>query len=197
MALALVGACSSSGSNETADTTVPTAPPETTTTAAGDPFAIPDVIDEAYVNRVLAALDQIDGDVLRSVVANGGINPEVPTMLRAIYNDPQYEEELDGLRRVLSRGLDNFKNPPGNRKSFVERLIEARRDCVFVEVKTDSSEVLKTVPPEPPNEVEIFTLRPTADGADPTGLNPTPWSVANAEIIDRGDVPPGRATCGP
>lgn len=191
------GACSPEGSGS-AGTTRPTKPAEpttTTTTQPSDPYAIPEVIDEAYVNRVLAALDQIDGDVLRRVVATGGIDAEVPKMLRAIYNEPQYEEELDAIRRVLTRGLDKFRNPPGNRRTIVARLIEVRADCVFFEGRTDSSAVLKEVDPEPANEVEIFTLRPTEDGADPAGINPTPWSIANAEIIHRGDVPAGRATC--
>ena len=50
---ALTG-CGGDGSG-TADgptATVPTTPP--------DPYAVPAVIDEAYVNRVLAALDQVE-----------------------------------------------------------------------------------------------------------------------------------------
>lgn len=196
--LALAGGACSSGDSDSADPPLPTKPGVTTTTSApapADPYAIPKVIDEAYVNRVLAALDQIDGDVLRRVVAEQGIDGEVPKMLRAIYNGTQYEEELEGLRRVLSRGLSNFKNPPGNRMTVVTRLIEVRADCVFMEARTDSSEVLKVVTPEPPDEVELFTLRPRDEGADPGRINPTPWSIANAEIIDRGEVPAGRAKC--
>lgn len=192
------GACSSADDDGAGPTpaTQPAPPTTTTTTQPADPYAIPEVIDEAYVNRVLAALDKIDGDVLRRVVANEGIDAEVPKMLRAIYNDPQYDEELDGIRRVLSRGLEAFRRPPGNRRTIVARLVEARSDCVFFEARTDSSEVLKVVPPQPHDELELFTLRPTNEGADSSGINPTPWSVANAEVIDRGAVPPGRATCG-
>lgn len=192
------GACSSDDDGGGSTPATQPAPPTTTTTIIqpADPYAIPEVIDEAYVNRLLAALDQIDGDILRRVVASEGIDAEVPKMLRAIYNDPQYDEELEGIRRVLGRGLEAFRRPPGNRKTTVERLVEARSDCVFFEARTDSSEVLKVVAPEPQGELELLTLRPKQKGADPSGVNPTPWSVANAEVIERGAVAPGRATCG-
>ena len=63
--LVLLGACSGGNDDDAAASrTLPSAPPETpttTTSAPADPYAIPAVIDEAYVNRVLAALDQVHG----------------------------------------------------------------------------------------------------------------------------------------
>lgn len=56
LALALLGSCSSNKDDPSAGATLPsssTKPPTTTTTTAADPFAIPKVIDEAYVNKVL------------------------------------------------------------------------------------------------------------------------------------------------
>lgn len=196
-ALALSGGSCSSDKSNGDDPTLPTTrQPSTTTTATPeDPYAIPDVIDEAYVNRVLAALDQIDGDVLRRVVANGGIDGEVPKMLRVIYNDPQYEIELESLRSLLGRGLSNFKSPPGNRNTVVSRLVTARDDCIFLEADTDFSEVLRVEPPDVPGEVELFALRPTQAGADPSRRNPTPWSIGHAEVIEAGATPKQRATC--
>ncbi|MDP9404168.1 MAG: hypothetical protein M3P85_12775 [Actinomycetota bacterium] len=191
------GACSSSKGSDRADPVVPvpTAPAETTTTAAPDPFAIPEVIDEAYVNRVLAALDQVDGEALRRVVATEGIDADVLPMLRAIYNDPQFALELESLRSVLARGLDNFKTPPGNRKTTVARLISASPNCILLEAETEFSDVLRTETPDVPDEVELFTLRPTQQDANPSRVNPTPWSVGNAEVIKRGEMPKKRATC--
>ena len=57
--------------------TVPTVPP--------DPYAVPAVIDEAYVNRVLAALDQAVGDVVRMVIRTKVLSPEAIERLQAIY----------------------------------------------------------------------------------------------------------------
>src|SRR5205085_10070389 len=63
---------------------VPTAtvPVATTTT---NPYAVPEVIDEAYVNRVLAGLDAAVGDMLRLVVSARTIPPEALERLRALY----------------------------------------------------------------------------------------------------------------
>ena len=57
----LLTACSSGHRVPTAQ--VRPAPPTT-----ADPYAVPAVIDIAYVNRVLAALDQVDGDATREAV---------------------------------------------------------------------------------------------------------------------------------
>ncbi|HUR17431.1 MAG TPA: hypothetical protein VMZ51_00655 [Acidimicrobiales bacterium] len=195
--LLLAGGSCKSGKSGGPDPTVPTkpAPATTTTTVPADPYAIPNVIDEAYVNRVLAALDQIDGDVLRRVVATGGIDPEVLKMLRAIYNDPQYEIELQSLRDLLGRGFGNFKSPPGNRRTLVDRLVTAGQGCILIEAETEFSQVLKNEPPDLPEEIELFTLRSIQQGAKERGLNPTPWSIVNAEVIKRGATPKQRATC--
>ncbi len=195
MALALVGACSSSGSNETADTTVPTAPPETTTTAAGDPFAIPDVIDEAYVNRVLAALDQIDGDAVRDVVARGTITFESNARVRAIYNDPEYGQQAEGLRDLLAGDSARFKAPPGNRKTTVLRLMHANAECIFAAVKVDFSQVVVSPPSTAPDEFQALVLERTQLAADPEGLNPTGWSIRHDEVL-RGGQEPKAAKCG-
>jgi len=83
----LLGACSGSGagsdgaasalpsatSSRPAATAPAAAPGPTTTTAPADPYAVPEVIDAAYVNRVLAALYAIDGDTTREVLATGRV----------------------------------------------------------------------------------------------------------------------------
>ena len=61
-----------------------TVPRGTTTT---NPYAIPPVIDEAYVNRVLAGLDQAVGDVTRLIVATRTVPPEAIDRLKVIYLD--------------------------------------------------------------------------------------------------------------
>ena len=59
----LVGACGGGGNDEPLGPTA-TVPQGTTTT---NPYAVPPVIDEPYVNRVLAGLDQGVGDIVRLV----------------------------------------------------------------------------------------------------------------------------------
>lgn len=189
LALSLLAACSSSPGDDTADATVPTAPPlETTTTAAPDPFAVPEVIDEAYVNRVLAALYRIDGDVLRRVVADGEVPSDARRMLRAMYNDPQFELEFQGTLKTVARGLDRFKRPPGDRKTEVVKLMTARPDCIFVEVTVDFSDVVVS-PPAATGDTHFLALQPTQPGADPQEINKTAWSIAYTEIVKKGEAP--------
>src|ERR1700757_4349359 len=90
-----VAACSS-GSHQASPSTTPPAP---STSAAGqttvpNPDVIPPVITVAYVNAVFKALNHINGDAVRSLVASRQVTPTVETYLRAIYNDPLYTEEL-------------------------------------------------------------------------------------------------------
>ncbi len=54
--------------------------PQATTTT--NPYAVPEVIDEAYVNRVLAGLDQAYGDLTRLIVSTENIVPEAIDRLK-------------------------------------------------------------------------------------------------------------------
>ena len=77
----VVAACSSGSGEAEQRTTVPTAPALTTTT---NPYAVPEVIDAAYVNRVLTGLDAAVGDVVRIVLAAGHVTPESLDRLEAL-----------------------------------------------------------------------------------------------------------------
>ncbi len=69
--LVVLAACSS-GTKPGGTATVPTAAPTTTTTAAADPWAVPATITPAYLDRVLAELDHIDGNAKRDARAREG-----------------------------------------------------------------------------------------------------------------------------
>lgn len=150
------------------------------------------MIDEAYVNRVLAALDKVDGDATRSVVSAGQVGPQAGEILRAIYNDPQYVQELEGL---VKTDLSRLIVPPGNLKRTVNRLVEASANCLRAEVSIDYSQVAKSPPPRPADEVNSLTLRPTQPGADPRNLNPTPWSISDAQVLKVGQAPKPEDQC--
>ena len=71
-----------------------TVPQATTTT---NPYAVPPVIDEAYVNRVLAGLDQAVGDVIRLVVSSRTLSPEALDRLRTIYVGDALDLSIKGI----------------------------------------------------------------------------------------------------
>ena len=152
--------------------TVATEPPRTTTT---DPYAVPAVIDVAYVNRVLAALDAANGDVARLVIRTRTITQEVYDRLKALYVNPTFMQiKLDGYERDIRENFRDYKSPPGNRKSTVSRIISARPACVFVQVSRDYSAV--GINPLAELQTQWVGLTRLDEGQDPNRYNPTPWA---------------------
>ena len=87
-----------------------TVPQGTTTT---NPYAIPPVIDEAYVNRVLAGLDQVIGDAVRLVVKNRVVDEEVYYRLSSVYLGDTLQLNLDGIQEDLLGGMRGYPKLPG------------------------------------------------------------------------------------
>ena len=177
------GACGGGGGGNGggASVTVPDDTAPDATTAAGgaaagvDPaFAIPAEIDADYVNRVLAELDRVQGDVFRRIVANGAFAQADLIPLRAVFNDPELTGQAQGFA-TLVQSIDKAKNPPGDNRTTVVRLLTARPDCIYAETTVDVS---ATVLEPPPPRTAWVALRPSQPDSDPQDLNPTPFSIA-------------------
>ncbi|MDP9442421.1 MAG: hypothetical protein M3P34_09665 [Actinomycetota bacterium] len=141
-----------------------------------DVSVIPDVIDDAYLNAVLAELDEVDGEATRLVKATNRFPREAADLLNAIYSD-------DALRQQANLWLESFAEDPelkgilpnpGNRKTTVLRLIEASPTCVWMAVRRDYSQVATDATPGP---VEYVALRPLDRSNDPQGRNRTAWMI--------------------
>ncbi|MFN2503204.1 MAG: hypothetical protein ABR540_03040 [Acidimicrobiales bacterium] len=146
--------------------TVPTAGPTTTTT---DPYAVPDLIDVGYVNRVLAGLDAVDGDVFRLYLRERRISPEISARIKALYST---EEKYDrSVRELEAEREAAYSQEPGNRITTVTRLITATPTCIYAQVARDYRPVGGTVS----NLVAWVGLRPATPVNDPAHYNPTPW----------------------
>lgn len=156
----ILGACSrGAGSSSPA----PSVPP-----AAGTEQA-------ATVDRILAGLDGVMGDLQRVLVRERRITPEVTDRLRAIYVGPELLNQIDAFRADVANGLVGLKNPPGNRVTTVTRLITVSPICIFVEVTRDYSPVTAGAAPGPSS---LYVVLVTKDeGDDPRQLNPTPWAM--------------------
>jgi hypothetical protein len=171
--LVLATACSGARRADGPTATVRTEPETTTTT---NPYAVPAVIDAAYVNRVLAGLDQAVGDVVRLVVRSRTLPPEAVDRLRALYSDPAaLQFEIDLLQDSLADGLAGVRPDPGNVRTNVVQLLTVKPRCLFVKVSRDSSAVAVT--PDPRLSTQWMAVVParTADG--PSALNPTGWTL--------------------
>ena len=171
---ASAGACESSSgaARSSASNTVATEPAPTTTTS---PYAVPAVIDEAYVNRVLAGLDAALGDVLRIIMRTRTIPPEAYDRLKAIYADPTFlQVKIDGYQRDIREQFKSYQPAPGNRASSVSRILSALPSCIFVEIRRDYSAV--GLNPLAQLEKQWVGLTPRDTSRDPYGYNPTAWA---------------------
>ena len=161
----------SAGATATVATELP-APATTTTT---NPYAVPAVIDVAYVNRVLAGLDAILGDVTRIVVSTRSIPPDAYDRLRALYaTNDLLQLTIDSVQSDIRRGLNSYKIEPGNKTSTVQHIVSADSRCVFVKVERNYSAVSTS-----PNTVnpQWVGLRIKEATRDPKNYNPTPWML--------------------
>jgi hypothetical protein len=168
----LVAACSNGSDEGQQRTTVPTAPAVTSTT---NPYAVPDVIDVAYVNRVLAGLDAAQGDVLRHVTAVGQIDQETLKRMEAIYTESAFEQQMNFLIEATTNGFPGYRPVLGNRKSAVSELITNRPDCIFVRIDRDTSAL--ALKPDPTLREQYVGLKPLKRERDPDFYNPTPWTT--------------------
>ncbi len=162
MGLGMAAACG--GGSDVPSATLAPVP----TTTSVDPYAVPAVVDEAYVNRVLAALDAAVGDVVRLVVRERAVTPEAVTRLEAIYDG----EALDLTTRLLRESIARraARGPePGDVRTSVRRLLSVANGCVFAEVERDYSAASGLEG----RHTEWVVLTP-GQRVDP---NPTPWVV--------------------
>ncbi len=171
----LVPACRGGDKSEAGPTaTVPPAPATTTTT---NPYAVPEVIDKAYVERVLAGLDGVVGDIVRLVIATRGIPQDAVDRVKAVYLDREGQNlELAGLSHDVRDGFRAYRENPGDKHSTVTNVLIATPSCVFVEVNRDYSEVGISQSSKPSRE--WIVLKPLDPAQDPHSYNPTPWAFA-------------------
>lgn len=173
VALAATGGCRG-GNDVPSAATVPEVGP--TTTMPADEWAVPEVIDAAYVERVLAELDRIDGEAARIIVAEGELVPAAVDRMRAIYGTAELNFQFELWGEYIADDFEGFRRPPGDRKRSVRALEASEDDCIAVVAMQDNAAIAAATVPV----VEVaLELRPAERAHDPHGLNPTGWSVSN------------------
>ncbi len=187
VAVALVlAACGGGGDEEAAPPPTPIAEP---TTVPADPYAIPPVIDAAYVNRVLEGIDAAVGEVVRIVYRTRDVPPEVIDRLKAIYLErDDINLQLASLQHDLRQRFAGYRENPGNVRSSVDQTITVSRSCVFVRIARNYSEVVMA--PDKTPSIEWIGLKPRDSARDPNQYNPTPWMVAVEGLRSDGAPPP-------
>jgi hypothetical protein len=192
LSLVLLASCAS-GTRKAAppSATVGTAAPTTTTT---DPYAVPAVIDAAYVNRVLAGLDAGVGDVVRMVVATKTIPREAYDRLRALYaTDAMLQFKIDSFQSDLADNLPGYRSTPGNKITTVASLLSTSSRCIYAKVSRDYAAV--SVAPNPNLATQWVAIQPLDPSRDPNHYNSVRWAYVY-DGFERGFLPPSSDPCG-
>lgn len=170
----------------TADTTVPTAPSTSasTTTAVADISTIPAVIDEAYLNRVLAALDEVETQATRLIAANKRVVPPAAVLLKSIYSSDEFTILVDGWNRAMLTDPETqaLKADDPGRQTTVKSIISASRECVYVAVSRLFLRTGHTLP-------DYISLQPLDRTNDPEHHNPTAWMVGSSGVRNDNQQP--------
>jgi hypothetical protein len=164
------GPVSAGTTTTTASSPTTTSPPPPTS-----PATVPSTITPAYVNSVFVVLNHVYGNALRLDLQTVDVPPQSVADLRSIYNDPLFNQEVTIASQALTENLSNVRMPPGDQVTRVDRLISASASCIFVEATTNVSRVVFKAP-KPSYEYDELTRRQA--GADPQGLNSTPWAIS-------------------
>ncbi len=143
--------------------------------------------EEATVNRALAGLDGVMGDLQRILVKERRLTPEVVDRLQAVYTGPELLNQIDAFKTDVANGLTGYKAVPGNRVTTVSRLITVSPICMFAEVTRDYSPITEGAAPRPRSLYVILVTKHEAD--DPRQLNPTPWTMLYDGVQADGSQP--------
>ncbi len=161
----------------------------TACSAKGAPATVgaPGTDEVATVDRILAGLDGVIGDLQRSLVRDRRISSEVTDRLRAVYTGPELLNQIDAFRADVDGGLAGYQSPPGNRVTTVSRLLTASPICIFAEVTRDYGPVTAGPPPPPASLYVVLVTKTETD--DPKALNPTPWAMLYDGVQADGSQP--------
>ncbi len=172
--IVLLVACSDDDPPVRTAPSIPEATPAPSTTNP-DPYAIPPVIDETYINRVLAAHEHAAADALRSSMKERVLTERSLQILQAVYSDNAFREQINALQESAEEGFRGYRANPGAVRTTVDRMISAGPTCAFFSVNRNYDEVASNPASDLP--MQYVALRRLAPDAPPNEHNPTPWIV--------------------
>ena len=177
-AMVMLGACASPPEPSTPAAAPPTAaPPDgapTPTESPTDPYAIPEQIDEAYVERVLEGLGESYARAARLTQSAGHVTAEARAILRSTHGDESFRDAVADFETAASSGPGvAFRSSLTPLRAKVVRLQDAQQGCLFALVVQDASGLFDGA-----REEELYIqLVPKPEQAGAADLNPTPWVI--------------------
>lgn len=166
----------------------PSPSPDPSPSPSPEDFTIPEVIDEAYVQRVLQTLYSLESEAVRQMVTAGQVTEEAEGVLRAINRPSRIEQQLAGYRELAEQGFPGVLDDPGDQRITISAVLSADSECIFAAGERDFSEVAES-PEFDATDVAFFQLLPRDATSDVHAVNPTPWMLAGGEIRSDGATP--------
>jgi hypothetical protein len=182
--LVVLAACSS-GTRPGGTATVPAAAATASTTT--DPWAVPSTITPAYLDRVLAELNHIDGNAFRDARAHNAVTATYVADERAI-RAGAHELQLreDAIAKEVSIDWSGIADVPGDRKMTVTSILSSPETCIVAAVDIDLSGVTVGTPQKYP---PWFVALVHATG------NTTHWALADDGFEQGGGTPSPSHAC--
>lgn len=192
----LVSACGDDDDGDrSAVTSIPERSTTTSTTTTAPAVPPPDVIPqdvslitEEYVEQVLNALYEVSLEAVELARAEGVVDQPSISLIEATSSAEVALQRTNDLIASATSGFEGVQEAPGPMVFEVVDLIDAGRDCVLVEVRTDSSQLLVD-PYQPDGLREFVRLYPAAEEQRQSGLNPTAWVVDQFPVTLDGSAP--------
>ena len=174
------------GSTPAPTTTSASTTTSTTTTPAINTSVVPRVITVAYVDAVLAKLDAIRGDALRSAVAAGRVTTSAIHDYYAAFSPTLANQVINGISDAALHHFPYIKRHPGNQRTVVIRLLIATSSCIFMLVNINNTAVTSAATSNPAYTYEGLAPRGPLNSGEG---DPTAWSIFYA----RGSTKPLRS----
>jgi hypothetical protein len=162
-----------------------------------DPYAVPDEIDEEYVERVINAILEVQSEILRGALQQEqgeNLDPDLMALHFATTDGAQRLEGLDYFQDYIDNPDNHdFRDTDalGDMTFSIDQLIHAEQEkCLIAIGRWDVSAALLTE--DNPDERVVFSLSRTDEGAEVSEGNPTPWQWRdNGILIDTEGEPIG------
>jgi hypothetical protein len=160
-----------------------------------DPYAVPDEIDEAYVERVINAILEVRTEILRGALQQQpgeNLAPDLVALHFATTDGRQRASGLETFQRYIDDPTSQEALLPvealGTSTFSAAELVHSEPDrCIIVVGRWDRSQVS---PEADSDEFVAFSLSRAPVSVEVSEGNPTPWQWrGNTALVDTDDQP--------
>lgn len=159
----------------TTQVTQPTTTPTTVDVSA--PPTPAQLQDTAYWNAVLAALNHVAAEAVRSTVRTRAVEPSAVEALRQVYGPEVFEGQHESLMEIAAGEDNGLLNPPGDPVAATTRIVRISGDCVGLIASLDYRMVNPTL------SVSSIGVELRAVSRSGGSVNPTPWMISRQFVL--------------